>query len=75
MVMMDTAPYFAGAATLSMTTFIIMTLSIIRLFGTLGMNDTQHNDIQHNRYRVPSAIMQNVVMRSVVAPFCPTVCD
>jgi hypothetical protein len=41
-----------GATTLRITTlsskiFSIMTLGIMGLFATLGINDTQHNNILH----------------------------
>ncbi len=41
--------------TLSMTTFSKMTLSIMSLFATLSISDTQHNG-----YRVPSVVMLSV---------------
>ncbi len=36
-----------GATTVSIMTFSIMTLSIMRLFVTLSIKDTQHNNILH----------------------------
>ncbi len=61
-----------------MTTFSKMTLSIMSLFATLSISDTQHNG-----YRVPSVvmlsvaffivmlsvIMLNAILVNVVAPF------
>jgi hypothetical protein len=37
-----------GATSLSKMTFNIMTLSIMSLFTTLSINDTQSNDTEHN---------------------------
>jgi hypothetical protein len=67
-----------GAATLSMTTFSIMTLSIkclyVTLCITLSISDTQHNnalryaECNNAECHVLFIVMLSVVMLNVVAP-------
>ncbi len=48
--LLESTPYASSlmdATTLGITTFSLMTLSIMGLFATLSINETQHNDTQY----------------------------
>jgi hypothetical protein len=73
--MVFTEPCLRGAATLRLTTFGIPTLSLMGLYVTLSVTDTERNNALHYfECRVLfiamlSVIMLSVVMLNVVAPF------